>query len=35
MALIQKTPILVSDEGTSAIDMQTTYEVEKGLSDMK
>lgn len=34
-ALIQKTPILVLDEGTSAIDAQTAYEVEKGLLDIK
>ena len=34
-ALIQKTPILVLDEGTSAIDMQTAYEVEKGLLGIK
>ncbi len=30
-ALIQKTPILILDEGTSAIDMQTAYDIEKKL----
>lgn len=30
-ALIQKTPILVLDEGTSAIDMQTAYDIERKL----
>lgn len=30
-ALIQKTPILVLDEGTSAIDMQTAYDIESKL----
>ena len=30
-ALIQKTPILILDEGTSAIDMQTAYDIESKL----
>lgn len=30
-ALIRKTPILVLDEGTSAIDMQTAYDIENSL----
>lgn len=30
-ALIKKTPILVLDEGTSAIDMQTAYDIESRL----
>ncbi|NFT14455.1 ABC transporter ATP-binding protein [Clostridium botulinum] len=30
-ALIQQTPILVLDEGTSAIDMQTAYDIESKL----
>lgn len=30
-ALIQKTPILILDEGTSAIDMQTGYDIESRL----
>lgn len=33
-ALIQKTPILVLDEGTSAIDLQNAYEIEKNLLDL-
>ncbi|RDY27020.1 ABC transporter ATP-binding protein [Romboutsia weinsteinii] len=33
-ALIQKTPILVLDEGTSAIDMQTAYDIESKLLDI-
>lgn len=34
-ALIQKTPILVLDEGTSAIDMQTGYDIESKLLGIK
>ena len=30
-ALIQKTPLLILDEGTSAIDMQTAYDIESRL----
>ena len=30
-ALIQRTPILILDEGTSAIDMQTAYDIESRL----
>lgn len=30
-ALIKKTPILVLDEGTSSIDMQTAYDIESSL----
>ncbi len=30
-ALIQKTPILILDEGTAAIDMQTAYSIESSL----
>lgn len=30
-ALIKKTPILILDEGTSAIDMQTAYDIESSL----
>lgn len=30
-ALIQKTPLLILDEGTSAIDMQTAYDIESSL----
>ncbi|MHB8064710.1 MAG: ATP-binding cassette domain-containing protein, partial [Ruminiclostridium sp.] len=30
-ALIQKKPILILDEGTSAIDMQTAYDIENSL----
>ncbi|MGL4911325.1 MAG: ABC transporter ATP-binding protein, partial [Romboutsia sp.] len=33
-ALIQETPILVLDEGTSAIDMQTGYDIESRLLDI-
>lgn len=34
-ALIQDTPILVLDEGTSAIDMQTAYDIENKLLDVE
>lgn len=34
-ALIQETPILVLDEGTSAIDMQTAYDIESKLLNIK
>lgn len=34
-ALIQQTPILVLDEGTSAIDMQTAYDIESKLLNIK
>lgn len=34
-ALIRKTPILILDEGTSAIDMQTAYEIEQRLLQME
>lgn len=34
-ALIQKTPILVLDEGTSAIDMQTGYDIERRLLNLE
>jgi ABC-type multidrug transport system fused ATPase/permease subunit len=30
-ALIQKTPVLILDEGTAAIDKQTAYSIESGL----
>lgn len=30
-ALVQRTPILILDEGTSAIDMQTAYDIESRL----
>lgn len=33
-ALIQQTPILVLDEGTSAIDMQTGYDIESRLLNL-
>ncbi len=33
-ALIQKKPILIIDEGTSAIDMQTAYDIESSLLKM-
>ncbi|MGL5087200.1 MAG: ATP-binding cassette domain-containing protein, partial [Clostridium sp.] len=33
-ALIQETPILVLDEGTSAIDMQTGYDIESKLLEV-
>ncbi|MGE8037696.1 ABC transporter ATP-binding protein [Lysinibacillus sp. NPDC093692] len=33
-ALIRKSPLLVLDEGTSALDMQTAYQVEKDLLDI-
>lgn len=33
-ALIQKTQMLILDEGTSAIDMKTGYEIEKKLLDI-
>lgn len=34
-ALIRETPILVLDEGTSAIDMQSAYEIEANLLNIK
>ena len=34
-ALIQKKPILILDEGTSAIDMQTAYDIENRLLAMQ
>ncbi|MBU5482884.1 ABC transporter ATP-binding protein/permease [Clostridium sp. MSJ-11] len=34
-ALIQETPILVLDEGTSAIDMQTAYDIESKLLNIE
>lgn len=34
-ALIQQAPILVLDEGTSAIDMQTAYDIESKLLNIK
>lgn len=34
-ALIQDTPILVLDEGTSAIDMQTAYDIESKLLEVE
>ena len=34
-ALIRKKPILILDEGTSAIDMQTAYDIENRLLAMK
>jgi len=34
-ALIQETPILVLDEGTSAIDMQTGYDIESRLLNIE
>ncbi len=34
-ALIQETPLLVLDEGTSAIDMQTAYDIESKLLNIK
>lgn len=34
-ALIRKKPILILDEGTSAIDMQNAYDIEKSLLDIK
>lgn len=34
-AIIQKTPLLILDEGTSAIDMQTAYDIESKLLEMK
>lgn len=34
-ALIQQTPILILDEGTSAIDMQTAYDIESKLLNIK
>jgi ABC-type bacteriocin/lantibiotic exporters, contain an N-terminal double-glycine peptidase domain len=30
-ALIRKTPLLILDEGTSALDMQTAYDIESKL----
>lgn len=33
-ALIRNMPILILDEGTSAVDMQTAYEIEKRLLDV-
>ncbi len=33
-ALIRKTPLLILDEGTSAIDMQTGYDIESKLLDL-
>ena len=33
-ALIQKKPILILDEGTSAVDMQTAYDIESQLLQM-
>ena len=33
-ALIQQTPILILDEGTSAIDMQTGYDIENKLLNL-
>jgi ABC-type multidrug transport system fused ATPase/permease subunit len=34
-ALIRNTPILILDEGTSAIDMQTAYDIENRLLKIK
>lgn len=34
-ALIRKTPIIIIDEGTSAVDMQTAYEIEQKLLAQK
>lgn len=34
-ALIRKKPILILDEGTSAVDMQNAYDIEKSLLDIK
>jgi len=33
-AIIQKKPILILDEGTSAIDLQTAYDIETALLDL-
>lgn len=33
--MIQKTPILILDEGTSAIDMQTAYDIESKLLNIE
>ena len=33
-ALIQQMPILMLDEGTSALDLQTAYDIEKTLLDI-
>ena len=34
-ALIRKTPVLILDEGTSAIDRETAFEIEKNLLEKK
>lgn len=34
-ALMQKTPVLILDEGTAAIDMQTAYSIENSLLDIE
>ena len=34
-ALIRHTPILIIDEGTSAVDQQTAYEIESRLLEQK
>lgn len=34
-ALIRKTPVLILDEGTSAIDRETAFEIEKNLLERK
>ncbi|MCU7193354.1 MAG: hypothetical protein ACLRLE_05365 [Turicibacter sp.] len=34
-ALIQQMPILMLDEGTSALDLQTAYDIEKTLLEIE
>ena len=34
-ALVKNTPILVLDDSTSALDMETEYQIQKALSELK